>query len=82
MLRKKKNPSLPQSRIAEIWLTAKGNPVLRNLGKVDNDEMIKALSVLRDTIFSEAVIAKFLNEQNASIVNPHTGLPTSTERKN
>ena len=79
---KKKKPNLPTKKIAEIWVTEKGNPVIRNLGKVDNATMVQVLAMLRDSLMSEVIIKKFLDEQDASIIDPKTGMPAISERKN
>lgn len=77
-----KKPNLPKKKIAEIWVTEKGNPVLRNLGKVEDADMVLVLAMLRDSLFSKVIIKKFLDEQDASIINPQTGRPTLSDRGN
>lgn len=79
---RKKKPNIPKKKIAEIWVTEKGNPVLRNLGKVDDADIVQVLAMLRDSLFSKVIIKKFLDEQDASIINPQTGRPTLSEREN
>ena len=77
-LRKK----VKQKKLGEIWLTEKGNPKLRNFGYVTHEEMMIILASLRDILFTEVIIAKFLKEQNASIIDPKTGMPTTSEGRN
>ena len=80
--KKKPKPNVPKKKIAEIWVTEKGNPVLRNLGKVENADLVQVLSMLRDSLMSEVIIKKFLDEQDASIIDPNTGMPTLSDRGN
>lgn len=79
---KKKKQKPKQQKIAEIWLTEKGNPRLRNFGYVTHDDLITILMGLRDILFTEVVTQKFIDTQNATIINPQTGLPTVSERGN
>ncbi len=71
-----------KNKIAEIWVTEKGNPVIRNLGKVDDATLVQTMALLRDSLMTKVIIKKFLDEQGAPIVNPATGLPVTSERKN
>ena len=77
-LRKK----VKQKKLGEIWLTEKGNPRLRNFGYATHEEMMIILASLRDILFTEVIIAKFLKEQNASIIDPKTGMPTTSAGRN
>lgn len=77
-LRKK----VKQKKLGEIWLTEKGNPRLRNFGYATHEEMMIILTSLRDILFTETIIEKFLEEQNASIIDPKTGMPAVSERGN
>jgi len=79
---KKKNPKPKQRKIAEVWITEKGNPRLRNLGYATHEELMVILMGLRDILFAETVTQKFLDQQNATIIDPKTGMPTTSERKN
>ena len=80
--RRNKTPKPKQQKIAEIWLTEKGNPRLRNFGYVTHDDLMVVLMGLRDILFTEVVTQKFLDQQNATIIDPKTNMPTTSERKN
>ncbi len=81
-LLKKVKPNVPKQKIAEIWVTEKGNPVIRNLGKVENADLVQVLSMLRDSLMTEVIIKKFLDEKDARIVNPVTGMPEISGKGN
>ncbi len=78
----RKKPNIPKKKIAEIWVTEKGNPVLRNLGKVEDADIVQVLAMLRDSLFSKVIIKKFLDESDAKIIDPATGVPKLSEREN
>lgn len=77
-----KQPNTPKKKIAEIWVTEKGNPVLRNLGKVEDADLVQVLAMLRDSLMSKVIIQKFLDEKDSRIVNPVTNMPTLSDRGN